>query len=112
MMPWCKILKSQTSDGLPSSPAATRGLVSVAALVLREKGISAVTNIQKIQISTLVNLPAATVLEVFHINIKKIKERHPNPESFSTARGRAADMLHMLCYRLTSKLDLKRLSLR
>lgn len=112
MMPWCKILKSQTSDGLPSSPAATHGLVSVAALVLREKGNSAVINIQKIQISTLVNLPAATVLEVSHINIKKIKERHPNPDSFSTARGRAADMLHMLCYRLTSKLDLKRLSLR
>lgn len=71
MMPWCKILKSQTTIILPSSTAATSGLVSLAAPVLREKCISALRNVHNSQKSTLVNLPAVTVLQIFGIDDKK-----------------------------------------
>lgn len=111
MMPWCKILKSQTTIILPSSTAATSGLVSLAAPVLREKCISALRNVHNSQKSTLVNLPAVTVLQIFGIDDKKIKEGHPNPQSSSTERETIAGMFHMPCYRLISK-DLKRPPLR
>lgn len=103
MMPWCKILKSQTTIILPSSTAATSGLVSLAAPVLREKCISALRNVYNSQKSTLVNLP---VLQILGIDAKKIKG-HPNPQSSSTERETIAGMFHMPCYRLISK-DLKR----
>lgn len=107
MMPWCKILKSQTTIILPSSTAATSGLVSLAAPVLREKCISALRNVYNSQKSTLVNLP---VLQILGIDAKKIKG-HPNPQSSSTERETIAGMFHMPCYRLISK-DLKRPPLR
>lgn len=106
-MPWCKILKSQTTIILPSSTAATSGLVSLAAPVLREKCISALRNVYNSQKSTLVNLP---VLQILGIDAKKIKG-HPNPQSSSTERETIAGMFHMPCYRLISK-DLKRPPLR
>lgn len=101
-MPWCRILKSQTSVFLPSSAAATSGLVSLAAPVPREKCLSALRNVHNSQMSTLVNLPAVTILQIIWYQCQKIKERHVNPHSFSTGRG----MFHMPCYRMISK-DLK-----
>lgn len=63
------VLNPEIRDNcLPSSTAATNGPVllcwppCLAAPVLREKCISAVTNIHNVQISTLVNLPTATTL--------------------------------------------------
>lgn len=96
MMPWCKILKSQTTIFLPSSTAATSGLVSLAAPVLREKCISALRNVHNSQKSTLVNLPAVTVLQILGIDAKKIKEGHPNPQSSSTERETIAGMFALL----------------
>lgn len=73
-MPWCRILKSQTSVFLPSSAAATSGLVSLAVPVPREKCLSALRNVPNSQMSTLVNLPAVTILQIFGINAKKSKK--------------------------------------
>lgn len=43
----------------------------------------------------------------YFISVTSTTKMTPNPDSFSTARGRAADVFHTLYYRLTSKLDLK-----
>jgi len=95
-----------TDNWLLSSTAATSGMASLAAPVLREQGISAVTNIHNMRISTLVNSPTATTLEIFGIS------NNSNNKDFQTwqlqhRRERAEDTFHTLCYRLTSKLDLK-----
>lgn len=52
-------------------PPLTSGLVRLAAPVLREKCISAVTNIPKVHISTSVNLPTVITLLIFDIKINK-----------------------------------------